>query len=58
MIDLGIAAGVKKMGLFHIHSHRTDKEMDAMAAKAKVLVKKRKASMQVFGVGNKFEINL
>lgn len=58
VIDLGIAAGAKKMGLFHIHSHRTDKEMDAMVTKAKALVNKRKASMQVFGVGNKFEFNL
>lgn len=58
VIDLGIAAGAKKMGLFHIHSHRTDKEMDTMVIKAKALLNKRKASMQVFGVGNKFEINL
>jgi phosphoribosyl 1,2-cyclic phosphodiesterase len=58
VVDLGIAAGVKKMGLFHINNRRTDNDMDAMVAKAKALVRNRKASVQVFGVGNKFEITL
>jgi phosphoribosyl 1,2-cyclic phosphodiesterase len=58
VIDLGIAAGVKKMGLFHIHSHRTDKDMDAIVTKARGLVRNRKASMLCFGVGSKFEMEL
>ena len=58
VIDLGIAAAVKKTGLFHIHSHRTDKEMDEMVAKARKLIRNRRSTMQCFGVGNKFEIDL
>jgi len=58
VVDLGIAAGAKRMGLFHIHSRRTDKEMDTLVAKARGLVRKRQAKLQCIGIGNKFEIDL
>ena len=58
IIDLGIAAGVKKLGLFHINNRRTDKEMDAMVQKAKALLRKRKTATKCVGVGNKFEIEI
>jgi phosphoribosyl 1,2-cyclic phosphodiesterase len=58
VVDLGIAAGVKRIGLFHINNRRTDREMDTLVAKAKTLIRKRSTTMQCFGVGNKSEIRL
>ncbi|MBN2037820.1 MAG: MBL fold metallo-hydrolase [Chitinispirillaceae bacterium] len=58
VVDLGIAAGAKKLGLFHINNRRTDKEMDGLVAKARALIRKRKTSMECFGVGSSFEITL
>jgi phosphoribosyl 1,2-cyclic phosphodiesterase len=58
VIDLGIATGVKKLGLFHINNRRTDKEMDALVMKARALCRKRKTTMHCFGVSSTFEITL
>ena len=58
VVDLGIAAGVKQLGLFHINNRRTDKEMDAIVTKARSLIRKRKTSIKCFGVGCRFEITL
>jgi phosphoribosyl 1,2-cyclic phosphodiesterase len=58
VIDLGIAAGVKEIGLFHINNRRTDEEMDALVKNARTLIRKRKASIRCFGVSNKFETTL
>jgi phosphoribosyl 1,2-cyclic phosphodiesterase len=58
VIDLGIAAGVKRLGLFHINNRRTDKEMDTIVVKARALIRKRKTSMRCFGVSSRLEITL
>jgi phosphoribosyl 1,2-cyclic phosphodiesterase len=58
VVDLGIAAGVKQLGLFHINNRRTDKDMDAIVTRARALIRKRKTSIKCFGVGCRFETTL
>ncbi|MCL2182605.1 MAG: MBL fold metallo-hydrolase [Chitinispirillia bacterium] len=57
-VKLAVAAKVKRLGLFHINSRRTDKCMDAIVDDAKAIVKKCGAELECFGVGAGFEIEL
>jgi phosphoribosyl 1,2-cyclic phosphodiesterase len=58
VVDLAIAAGVKQLGIFHINNRRTDEDMDSIVSDARALIRKRKAAIRCFGVGNKFETTL
>jgi uncharacterized lipoprotein YmbA len=51
-------AGVKQLGLFHLNRERTDDQVDAMVAASKAIIRKNKAPMKCFAVGNSFEITL
>lgn len=55
---LGIRAGVKRLGLFHLNRERTDDQVDAMVQASKKLVVKKRSTMDCFAIGNSFEITL
>jgi ribonuclease BN (tRNA processing enzyme) len=57
-VKLGIDAGVKKLGLFHLNRERTDDQVDAMVKSSAALITKRKSTMKCFAVGNTFETTL
>ena len=57
-VRLGIEARVKRLGLFHLNNRRTDNEVDKMVAEANLLIKKSKAAIKCFAIGNTFEIDL
>jgi phosphoribosyl 1,2-cyclic phosphodiesterase len=57
-VKLGIDAGVKRLGMFHLNQKRTDDQVDAMVETARALVLRRKSDMECFAVGNKFEARL
>jgi phosphoribosyl 1,2-cyclic phosphodiesterase len=57
-VKLGLEAGVKRLGLFHLNRERTDTQVDAMVTASAAIIRKNKASMNCFAVGNSFEITL
>jgi phosphoribosyl 1,2-cyclic phosphodiesterase len=57
-VRLGLAAGAGRLGLFHLNRERTDDQVDAMVKASETIVRKSKASMKCFAVGNSFEITL
>lgn len=57
-LKLALTAGVKKLGLFHLNQRRTDKQVDAMVESARKMVARKKSNLDVFAVGNTFEIKL
>jgi phosphoribosyl 1,2-cyclic phosphodiesterase len=57
-VKLGLAAGVKRLGLFHLNRERTDDQVDAMVGVSKKLIAKNKARAECFAVGNSFEMTL
>jgi len=58
VIELGLGAGVKKLGLFHINAMRTDTRMDEMVARARKIIAQKGSAMQCFGVGSSFSFTL
>ena len=58
VIRLGLDAGVKRLGLFHLNAMRTDERMDAMVRKAADAIARKKKKMRCFAVGPSFEITL
>jgi phosphoribosyl 1,2-cyclic phosphodiesterase len=57
-VRLGVQAGAKRFGLFHVNQKRTDDEMDAIVAQAREVVSKAGSSMECFGVSNIWELTL
>jgi phosphoribosyl 1,2-cyclic phosphodiesterase len=57
-VDLGIRAGVKKLGLFHHNQKRTDDQVDKIVHASNKMVVDRRSKINVFAVGNSFETRL
>jgi phosphoribosyl 1,2-cyclic phosphodiesterase len=57
-VKLGLLAGVKRLGLFHLNRERTDDQVDAMVLASRAIVRKSKGSMACVAIGNSFEITL
>ncbi|NLG17477.1 MAG: MBL fold metallo-hydrolase [Fibrobacter sp.] len=57
-VELGIKAGVKRLGLFHIHNRRTDTQLESFLKDSKRIIDKNGCGMECFIVGNQFEINV
>jgi phosphoribosyl 1,2-cyclic phosphodiesterase len=57
-VELGIRAGVKRLGLFHINSYRTDRQVESIVRDSKRIIKKNNCGMDCFAVGNQFEITI
>jgi len=57
-LELGIRAGVKKLGLFHLNRERTDDEMDSIVEKCKKIISAKGISMDCLGVGSNSEFRL
>ncbi len=57
-VKLGVRAGARSLGMFHLNRERTDDQVDAMVGASNKLVKKLRGSMECFAVGNTFEITL
>jgi phosphoribosyl 1,2-cyclic phosphodiesterase len=57
-VELGLAAGVKRLGLFHLNSRRTDDKVDAMVEQARTMAARRGSAMDCFAVGSSFETTL
>jgi phosphoribosyl 1,2-cyclic phosphodiesterase len=57
-VQLGIEAGVKRLGLFHHNNMRTDAKIDAMVKKAQRIIENKKSDVRCFAVSNKFTIEI
>lgn len=57
-VELGIKAGVKRLGLFHLNNSRTDRQVDTMVADSQKLIAKRAVSLKCFAVGRSFVMTL
>ncbi len=57
-LELGIKAGVKKLGLFHLNRQRTDDEMDMIVEECRKQISERGIEMECFGVGCNYEFRL
>jgi phosphoribosyl 1,2-cyclic phosphodiesterase len=57
-VNLALSSGVKRMGLFHINSGRTDNQMDELVAHAQKLIYQSGSDMECFGVSSKFQISI
>jgi phosphoribosyl 1,2-cyclic phosphodiesterase len=57
-VRLGIEAGVKRLGLFHLNSRRTDAQVDKIVAQARSIIAKAGSSVECFAVGSMFKITL
>jgi phosphoribosyl 1,2-cyclic phosphodiesterase len=57
-VKLGLEAGVKQLGLFHINQRRTDDQVDAMVKQACSIIARKKSPLHCFAVSNSFEITL
>jgi len=57
-VRLAIAAKVKMLGLFHIHTRRTDDEMDEIVAHAGDIISDAGSNIVCFGVGAGFETEI
>jgi len=49
-LDLAINAGVKQLGLFHLHQDRTDQEMDKIVDDCNKIIANKKQKLKCFGV--------
>lgn len=57
-LDLALAAGVKRFGLFHHNQDRPDGEVDAMVEDCRAIIRKRGADLDCFGVTQGTEVRL
>jgi len=57
-VEIGVAAGVKKLGLFHHDPDRSDEDMDARVEECRKLIKKMKSGVECFGAAEGMEIQL
>lgn len=57
-VKLGLNAGAKRLGMFHLNQKRSDDEVDAMVDEGRKLIEKKKSTMECFAVGAGFEMKL
>jgi len=57
-LELGLKAGVKKLGLFHLNQDRTDQQMDDIVADCQQRISDAKSPMDCFAVGCHTSIEL
>jgi len=58
VLQLGIKAGVKKIGFFHHHHERTDQGLDKILSDCRHFLKKQKLDLDCFAVRQDMEITL
>lgn len=58
VVDLGIRAKVKRLGLFHHNQKRTDDQIDSVLADSIKMIARRKSKLECYAIGPSFEINL
>ncbi|MBT6339567.1 MAG: MBL fold metallo-hydrolase [Desulfobacula sp.] len=58
VLDLGIKANVKKLGLFHLNQDRTDEQMDRIISECRADLKKKNSTLECFAVPCNMEIQL
>ena len=49
-LEMALAAGVNRLGLFHLNSERTDADMDRIVDHCRQIIEQRNATMDCFGV--------
>ncbi|MBD3391027.1 MAG: MBL fold metallo-hydrolase [Chitinivibrionales bacterium] len=57
-VKLGLAAGVRRLGLFHLNNRRTDDQMDAIVEQSREIIAHAKSRMECFAVGSMYELTL
>ena len=57
-LDLGLKAGVKQLGLFHLNQDRTDSQVDRIVADCTRRISDQKSAMECFAVGCETAITL
>jgi phosphoribosyl 1,2-cyclic phosphodiesterase len=57
-VDLALAAGVRRLALFHLNQDRSDEGVDLMVERCRELVRERRAELEVFAMGTGVEISL
>mgnify|MGYP000735528249 CR=1 FL=1 len=57
-VKLGLAAGVKRLGLYHLNNRRTDRQVDAMVKQARVIIAEEHSEMKCLAVGSAFQIEI
>ncbi len=57
-LNLALAAGVKRFGLFHHDHNRDDDELDAIVQKCREIIKSKKSHMECFALTQNSEFNL
>jgi len=57
-IKLAKTAKVKRLGLYHINTKRTDDQMDALVAEAQKIISQSDSQIECFGLGTGFEITI
>lgn len=57
-LELALAAGVKRFGLFHHNQDRPDVDLDAIVRKCMDIVENRKADMKCFALAQSTELTL
>lgn len=58
VLDLAFQAGVKRVGLFHLHRDRSDDEMDRIVADCRARIKRKQADLECFAVSGHTEIEV
>jgi ribonuclease BN (tRNA processing enzyme) len=57
-VRLAVAAKVKRLGLFHLNTRRTDDMMDEIVKDAREIANKSGSKIECFGIGAGFEITI
>jgi phosphoribosyl 1,2-cyclic phosphodiesterase len=58
VLELAFAAGVEKIGLFHLHQERTDAEMDQIVRNCRGIISQKHQRAECFAVGCDMEFEL
>ncbi len=58
VLDLAFEAGVKRLGLFHLNQERTDREMDDIVKKCKIIITQKRQNLECFAVGSDMTFEL
>ena len=58
VVELAMAANVKKLGLFHLNQDRTDKEIDHMVKACKKIISQNNGYLDCFAVATDMTFNL
>ncbi len=58
VLELAMAARVKKVGLFHLNQERTDQQVDQMVEDCRKIIGKKKSSLECFAVRCTSEFHL